>query len=153
MNWSDLQSTINGDWKIAIADFAAGDEGILQKNWDVTITYTSPTLATGVWSPTNGLFTDAGLTTPYTGTAVNTVYAAPTTTTTYSVIVSTQICTTRHCLSPSPWPTRSQTWYKLLPTAPSVQTTVLHLLFLPMATRSNSMAGEHRWRQYVCQRH
>ena len=93
VNWSDLQSTINGDWKIAIADFAAGDEGILQ-NWDVTITYTSPTLATGVWSPTNGLFTDAGLTTPYTGTAVNTVYAAPTTTTTYSVIVSTQICTT-----------------------------------------------------------
>ncbi|MFN8246891.1 MAG: proprotein convertase P-domain-containing protein [Ferruginibacter sp.] len=50
VNWSDLQSTINGDWKIAIADFAAGDEGILQ-NWDVTITYTSPTLATGVWSP------------------------------------------------------------------------------------------------------
>ncbi|HRF26125.1 MAG TPA: GEVED domain-containing protein [Ferruginibacter sp.] len=92
-NWSDLFTTMNGDWKIAIADFAAGDEGTLV-NWDISITYTSPTLATGIWSPTTGLFEDAALTIPYTGNALNTVYAAPTTSTTYNVIVSTQICTT-----------------------------------------------------------
>lgn len=93
VNWSALTGTPNGDWKIAIADFAGGDEGTLV-NWDITITYTSPTLATGIWSPTTGLFTDAALTTPYTGGQINTVYAAPTTSTTYSVIVSTDLCTT-----------------------------------------------------------
>jgi hypothetical protein len=75
-----------------MADFAAGDDGVLA-NWEISITYTSPQLATGVWAPLTDIYTDAGLTTPYTGGSVNTVYVNPTTSTTYSVIVSTQICT------------------------------------------------------------
>ncbi|HNP53628.1 MAG TPA: GEVED domain-containing protein, partial [Ferruginibacter sp.] len=92
VNWSNLQSVLNGNWRLAIADFAAGDDGILA-NWEISITYTSPQLATGVWAPLTDIYTDAGLTTPYTGGSVNTVYVNPTTSTTYSVIVSTQICT------------------------------------------------------------
>ena len=90
-DWPGMLTSTNGDWKLAMADFAGGDEGTLN-SWTVSITYTSPTLATGTWSPTANLFTDAGLTTAYTGTAVNTVYAAPTTSTTYTVVVATPSC-------------------------------------------------------------
>ena len=98
-DWPALFTTLNGDWKLAIADFAGGDEGTLT-SWSIAITYTSPVLATGTWAPTTGLFTDAGLTTPYTGTAVNTVYAAPTVSTDYTVIVATPICTSTPLVIP-----------------------------------------------------
>lgn len=98
-DWPALLTTLNGDWKLAIADFAGGDEGPLT-SWSVTITYTNPVPATGTWTPTTGLFTDAGLTTPYTGTAVNTVYAAPTTSTDYTVVVETPICTSSPLVIP-----------------------------------------------------
>jgi subtilisin-like proprotein convertase family protein len=91
-DWPALIATPNGDWKLAIADNGFGDEGTLV-DWSVTITYSSPVLATGTWSPTTTLFTDAALTTPYTGTAVSTVYAAPTTSTEYAVVVQTPTCT------------------------------------------------------------
>jgi len=91
-DWPALLTTLNGDWKLAMADFAAGDEGTLT-SWSVTITYTSPVLADGTWTPTTGLYTNSSLTTPYTGGLVNTVYAGPTTTSTYTVVVQTPTCT------------------------------------------------------------
>jgi hypothetical protein len=42
-----------------------------------------------VWSPVTGLFTNAAGTTPYTGTAVSTVFAKPTNTTVYTATVTT----------------------------------------------------------------
>ena len=91
-DWPAMLTQTNGGWKLAMADFAGGDEGTLV-NWSVSITYTSPTLADGTFSPTTALFTDAGLTTPYTGGLINTVYAAPTTSTSYTVVVQTPTCT------------------------------------------------------------
>lgn len=91
-DWPAMFTSLNGDWKLAMADFVGGDEGTLV-DWSVSITYTSPTLATGTFSPTTALFTDAGLTTAYTGGQINTVYAAPTSSTTYTVVVQTPICT------------------------------------------------------------
>jgi subtilisin-like proprotein convertase family protein len=91
-DWPAMLTQLNGDWKLAMADFFNGDEGTLT-SWSITITYTSPVLADGTWSPTTALFTNATLTTPYTGGLVNTVYAAPTTSTTYTVVVQTPICT------------------------------------------------------------
>jgi len=91
-DWPALLTQLNGDWKLAIADFWNGDEGTLT-DWSISITYTSPTLATGTFSPTTALYTDASLTTPYTGGQINTVYAAPSTSTTYTVVVQTPACT------------------------------------------------------------
>ncbi|MFN8246895.1 MAG: hypothetical protein U0T56_11000 [Ferruginibacter sp.] len=91
-NFAALYSVPNGAWTLAMADGGPADLGTLT-SWSLNITYVAPTLATGVWSPTTGLFTDATLATAYTGNAVNTVYAAPTTSTNYSVIVTTNVCT------------------------------------------------------------
>jgi subtilisin-like proprotein convertase family protein len=91
--WNDLFTQINGEWKLAIADFAIGDSGFLS-SWEITIAYSNPIFATGTWSPAAGLFTDATMTTPYVaGTAVNTVYLAPQSSTSYSVVVETPTCT------------------------------------------------------------
>jgi len=91
-DWPALFTTLNGDWKLALSDVGPQDIGTLT-SWSVSITYSSPVLASGTWAPTTALFTDAGLTIPYTGSAVNTVYAAPTTSTTYTVTVVTNLCT------------------------------------------------------------
>ena len=91
-NFAALLSVPNGVWTLALADGGPADLGTLTA-WEINITYVAPTLATGTWSPTTNLYTDAGLTTPYTGTSVNTVYAAPTTTTNYQVVVQTAVCT------------------------------------------------------------
>ena len=54
----------------------------------------STTAGAAVWSPVTGLYTDGAATIPYVaGTPLNTVYAKPTTTTTYSAITSTATCT------------------------------------------------------------
>jgi subtilisin-like proprotein convertase family protein len=98
-DWATMLTTLNGDWKLAMADDAFGDEGTLI-DWQITITYTSPILASGTWSPTTALFTDAALTTAYTGGDVNTVYAAPTTSTDYTVIVNTGICSSSPLVVP-----------------------------------------------------
>ena len=79
----------NGNWTLAAYDAGAPDVGNLTK-WDLIIGYTTPGVGTGaalsyVWSPTAGLYTDAGATNAYTGQNLATVYAAPTAYTTYTV--------------------------------------------------------------------
>ena len=84
--FASLFSIPNGNWRLAIADFAAGDVGTLV-SWSITINYATPDV--GVWTPITGLFSDAAGTVPYVaGTATATVYAAPSATTTYSVNVT-----------------------------------------------------------------
>ncbi|MEI2748153.1 MAG: choice-of-anchor J domain-containing protein [Ferruginibacter sp.] len=97
--FADLYSVPNGTWTLALADGGPLDLGTLT-SWSMDITYVAPTLATGVWSPVTNLFTDAALTIPYTGTSVNTVYAAPTTSTDYSVVVQTATCTSDPLIIP-----------------------------------------------------
>jgi hypothetical protein len=72
-------------------DGGATDVGSLV-DWSISITYGAAP-ATAVFTPTAGLFTNAAGTTAYTGGAVNQVYAAPTTNTTYTATVTTGLCT------------------------------------------------------------
>ena len=58
--------------------------GWLLDNIKITGTGSGPI----TWSPTTGLYTDAGATVPYTGTSLTSVYAKPLTTTTYTANVS-----------------------------------------------------------------
>ena len=74
-------ATHNGTWKLFIVDDLGGDIGNLANNW--SITFTLP--ATGIFSPTTGLFTDPAATIPYTGGLIGSVYASPTNTTNYTV--------------------------------------------------------------------
>ncbi len=85
-SFSDLFSIANGNWTLAMADNGAGDAGTVN-NWSIDISYGTP--SSGTWAPNTGLFTDAAATIPYTGAALNAIYAKPTTSTTYSVVVST----------------------------------------------------------------
>ncbi|RYE20196.1 MAG: hypothetical protein EOP51_18360, partial [Sphingobacteriales bacterium] len=65
--------------------------------WAVdNLTLTGQTVAAQVyiWAPTTGLYLDNGATVAYTGTAVSTVYAKPTATTTYSIQASSGSCFT-----------------------------------------------------------
>ncbi|MDF2381507.1 choice-of-anchor J domain-containing protein [Nostoc ellipsosporum NOK] len=82
--FSDLFSTPNGTWTIALRDMEALITGRLT-SWTINITYgtLNPTVT---WAPVTGLFTDAAATVPYTaGTNALSVYAKPTQTTTYTV--------------------------------------------------------------------
>jgi subtilisin-like proprotein convertase family protein len=91
-SFSDLFSTANGNWTLAMADDGANDVGTFN-NWSIDITY--GVASSGVWIPNgtgSGLFTDAAATIPYTGTDLNTVYAKPTASTTYAVVVNTGTC-------------------------------------------------------------
>ena len=89
-DWSGLTSTINGDWKLAVADFATFDVGVLN-SWSISVSFGEP--AVGIWSPLTGLFTDPAATIPYTGDPATTVYAKPLVSTEYSVIFSSLSCT------------------------------------------------------------
>jgi subtilisin-like proprotein convertase family protein len=87
--FSDLYSTPNGTWTLAMADGGPGDVGTLT-SWSITIDYTTPGATasplTYTWSPAAGLYSNATATTPYVlGTQTNTVYAAPTTYTYYTI--------------------------------------------------------------------
>ena len=89
-SWSNLYSTPNGNWTLAIYDGGAGDVGTLT-SWSLTFNYLYGPPASGVWTPNgagNGLYTDAAATTIYTGTPANTVYAKPGASTTYAVTVT-----------------------------------------------------------------
>lgn len=89
--WSDLFSQPNGNWTLALYDYYQDDlTGNRLINWSLDVTY--GTIATGVFSPNTGLYTDAAGTIPYTGTAINTVYVHPATSTNYSVTVTTPNC-------------------------------------------------------------
>jgi subtilisin-like proprotein convertase family protein len=77
----------NGTWELYVYDDAGGDYGALT-SWSITF----EGVGSGIFYPSTGLFTDAGLTTPYTGTPVSTVYASPGTTTTYGVTISNGTC-------------------------------------------------------------
>ena len=78
----------NGNWQLYIVDDVGGDIGTIA-NW--SISFAEPGL--GIFSPVTGLFTNSGLTTPYTaGTPIGAVYASPSTTTTYGVTVSNGTC-------------------------------------------------------------
>jgi subtilisin-like proprotein convertase family protein len=90
--FNDLYSTPNGNWTLAVYDYGSGDVGTIN-NWSIDITY--GVASSGIWTPNgagSGLFTDAAATIPYTGTALNTVYAKPAASTTYSVVVNTGSC-------------------------------------------------------------
>ena len=88
--FSQLYSTPNGNWTLGIYDAFPGDAGTLT-SWSLTFDYLFGPPAPGIWTPNgigSGLFTDAAGLNVYTGTSVNTVYAKPSATTTYSVTVA-----------------------------------------------------------------
>jgi subtilisin-like proprotein convertase family protein len=80
----------NGNWTLAMYDAGPPDEGDL-KDWSISITW-GVTPATGVFSPLTNLWLDAGLTVPYTGTAVNSVYTNAPASTTYTAVISNGTC-------------------------------------------------------------
>jgi subtilisin-like proprotein convertase family protein len=83
--FAGLYSVGNGGWILSMRDAAGGDFGILT-DWSISITFTPPNT---VWTPTIGLFTDAAAGTPYTiGTNAPTLYAKPTTSTTYNLVAT-----------------------------------------------------------------
>jgi subtilisin-like proprotein convertase family protein len=86
-NFAALYSVPAGVWTLAIADGGPADVGSLT-NWSITIRYTTSSPAFPArWSPAASLFADAAGTTPYNGTTpLFTVYAKPSTTTTYSAV-------------------------------------------------------------------
>lgn len=66
-----------GNWTLAIYDAFAGDAGTLV-NWSMTVNYVLGAPGTGVFTgPVGTIFTNAGATTPYTGTPINTVFVKP----------------------------------------------------------------------------
>lgn len=84
---ANFSGNFNGDWKLYIVDQFSGDVGSIS-SWSITFEVTG-----AVWTPVTGLFTDPVATVPYVaGTMAGTVYAKPTTTTTYSVSTSTATC-------------------------------------------------------------
>lgn len=67
--------------------FSGGSRGLV--NWYIDdLVITGDSVKQIFWTPTTGLYTDASLTTPYTGSAADTVYAAPSGTTTYTASTS-----------------------------------------------------------------
>lgn len=85
-----LYSVPNGNWTLSIRDAAGGDVGTLT-SWSLSINYS---LLAPTWTPITGLFTDPAAAIPYVaGTPLNTVYAKPTTTTTYTATRNTGNCT------------------------------------------------------------
>ncbi len=91
-SFTDLYTTgpsTNGSWTLAMCDGGGGDIGTLA-SWNLTIDYTTPGGAgsplTFTWSPAAGLFTNTIATLPYVaGTQTPQVYAAPVSTTVYTV--------------------------------------------------------------------
>jgi len=97
-NFTDLFTVGNGSWTLALYDFWADEAAPGQTintldNWSLEITYSTTAVATGVWSPATGLYTDSALTTEYNdGDQTPTVYAAPSETTEYTLVSQTPGC-------------------------------------------------------------
>ena len=86
--FDSLYSTPNGAYTLAMYDGFGGDAGTLTR-WDLGITYEVgvPTVP-AVWTPITGLFVDSTLLTPYAGQPLDTVWANPAASTTYSVTLT-----------------------------------------------------------------
>ncbi len=85
---SSFTGNMNGTWNLYIVDDAGLDVGSIS-SWSISFEVPGPV----TFSPVTGLFTDAGATIAYTaGTPVNTVYAKPTTTTTYTASSTVGSC-------------------------------------------------------------
>ena len=83
--FTNLYSTPNGTYTLAMADGGPADLGIL-KGWSITIKYTTSAAAfPAVWTPGATLYNDAAGTVLYDGTTPRfQVFAKPTATTTYT---------------------------------------------------------------------
>jgi len=95
-NFGGLYSVPSGDWTIGIFDLATPDIGTLV-NWTLSLTYTVPVTAplTGVWTPATGLFTNSAATTAYVaGSQEDSVWLVPSTSTNYTVTVTSAACPT-----------------------------------------------------------
>lgn len=94
----------NGNWTLNVSDNASLDNGSLRRFSLVISTASPTTICAGnilqlttvstpagsvVYSPVTDLYTDAGATVAYTGTALNTVWAKPTVTRTYTATSTT----------------------------------------------------------------
>lgn len=90
-NWAGLTFPCagTGNWTLTISDNAGGDLGVLV---DWALIYTSSSNSPVVFSPVTNAFTDAAATIPYTGTAVNTIWVKPPTTTTYTATATVNGC-------------------------------------------------------------
>ncbi len=88
---STFAGDFNGTWNLFVNDQAGGDGGSII-GWSIVFETPPGGPTNAIFSPQLGLYTDAGLTSPYTGTPVSTVYASPATTTTYSAIVNDGTC-------------------------------------------------------------
>ena len=88
--WSSLYSVPNGNWVFIADNTYASGEGTLQA-WTINISYIVAQSIT--WSPTTGLYTDAGASSAYTGTSTGSIYMKPTATTTYNVTAAIGTCT------------------------------------------------------------
>lgn len=101
-SFSGLYSVLNGDWVFAVNDAAAADIGTIT-SWSITINYTRPVVT---WSPSTGLYTDAGAITSYSGGPATTVYAKPSLSQTYTATVtSVSGCTNSGSVSIAVTPT------------------------------------------------
>ena len=97
INFSDLFTTPNGNWKVRVYDDTATDTGTLV-DCSLIVTYTDSQIT---WSPTTGLYSDTALTLPYNGTDyLSTVYAAPTTATSYTAKATLGTCDKTSVSSP-----------------------------------------------------
>lgn len=85
---STFTGNLNGTWNLFVNDQVGGDVGSIT-SWSITFE-----IVGALWNPVTGLYTDPTATTPYVaGTYAGTVYAKPTTTTTYAVTRATATCT------------------------------------------------------------
>jgi hypothetical protein len=71
------------------AAIASGNTISVSASARVDFKLNSATPTTYMWSPLTGLYTDAAATIPYTGTSLDTVYAKPASTTSYSISATT----------------------------------------------------------------
>lgn len=85
---STFTGNMNGTWSLYVVDDNTGATGLIS-SWSMSFNLPAPV----VFSPTTNLFTDAAATVPYTGTPVYTVWAKPTTTTTYTASYTSGSCT------------------------------------------------------------
>ncbi|MEN9549042.1 MAG: hypothetical protein RIR12_1633 [Bacteroidota bacterium] len=85
---ANFTGDLNGSWKLFVVDDLFGDVGSLA-SWSITFETTG-----ALWSPAVTLFSNASGTLPYVaGTMAATLYAKPTTTTTYVVNRTNGTCT------------------------------------------------------------